>query len=89
MKKKVMYLLGVSGLVFLSLFALDLSESSQLSPLGLASLVTVVNADPPLCSPTTSECGPLMGNQSGTRYCCANTDSSCCYAAGCGGGSQT
>ncbi|WP_348718752.1 hypothetical protein, partial [uncultured Algoriphagus sp.] len=42
-----------------------------------------------MCDPPAEMCGPLMGNSSGTRYCCANTDSSCCYAGGCGGGSNT
>jgi hypothetical protein len=41
------------------------------------------------CDPPAEMCGPLMGNSSGTRYCCANTDSSCCYAGACGGGPNT
>lgn len=34
-------------------------------------------------------CGPLMGNSSGTRYCCANINADECFAATCGGGSNT
>jgi len=36
------------------------------------------------CTPQATECGPLMGNASGTSFCCNNTDESCCYAAACG-----
>jgi hypothetical protein len=37
------------------------------------------------CDPPTEQCGPLMGNSSGTKFCCANTNDDCCSAAACGG----
>ena len=36
-----------------------------------------------MCDPITDQCGPLMRKSSGTRYCCANTNSDCCYMAQC------
>jgi hypothetical protein len=40
------------------------------------------------CNPPAPECGPLYGNMEGTKFCCANRDQSCCYAAFCSGNIQ-
>lgn len=87
MKKQLGKLLGGIFLCLLGFFVHDLSSSNGEEL--IFSKVIVSGFSQTMCDPPAEMCGPLMGNSSGTRYCCANTDSSCCYAGGCGGGSNT
>lgn len=84
MKKRLIQLTGIFALCFLGLFSLDLSSPGGEKSLLLSSVIPNGYSQT-MCDPPAPSCGPLMGNSSGSRYCCANTDSSCCYAAGCGG----
>lgn len=84
MKKRLIQLTGIFALCFLGLFSLDLSSPGGEKSFLLSSVIPNGYSQT-MCDPPAPSCGPLMGNSSGSRYCCANTDSSCCYAAGCGG----
>ena len=88
MKKRLIQLTGIFAMCFLGMFTLDLFSPSGEEGL-LLSKVIPNGYSQTMCSPPALMCGPLMGNSSGSRYCCANTDSSCCYASGCGGGPNT
>lgn len=84
MNKRFNQLIGVLGLLFLMLFASEISGISGEENLHLSNVFTKTYSQG-LCDPPAPSCGPLLGNSSGTRFCCAFTDTSCCYAAGCGG----
>ncbi|WP_297337905.1 hypothetical protein [Algoriphagus sp.] len=82
--KKLKILLVIFCLGFFGILGIDLSGSSNhgtilgdLTSNSLAQVVVVIGGEG--CPP----CGPLMGNASGTRYCCADTNSDACAAAKC------
>ena len=84
MKKNLMKLTGLLGVFYLGLLAMELSSTSSEKDFFFSNTFTKGISQQQL----PDVCGPLMGNSSGTRYCCANQDASACYAAVCGGGSQ-
>ena len=85
MKKRLLQLTGILMLSFLVLVGWDLTNQGGVYEGKLESLFTSVSAQD-LCNPPAPSCGPLMGNSSGTSFCCAAINTSCCYAATCGGG---
>jgi hypothetical protein len=85
MKKRLMKLTGLLGLFYLGLFAMELSSKSSEKEFFFSNAFTRGFSQQSL----PDVCGPLMGNSSGTRYCCANQNATACFAATCGGGPQT
>jgi len=71
---------------FMAVFVTDLVSDTNERGLIMDSIIPQAAAfeeEPPLCDPDYNACGPLMSNYSGSRYCCAGTNSDCCYAAYC------
>lgn len=88
MKKKITIIIAMLGVFFFSLVSLDLTMVSETNDSLIGSIISsgfsqTMGGEDPTCDPTTDQCGPLMGNSSGTSYCCANTNSDCCYAGAC------
>lgn len=84
MKKRFMKLTGLLGIFYLGLFAMELSSKSSEKDFFFSNTFTKGFSQQQL----PDVCGPLMGNRSGTRYCCANQNADECFAAVCGGGSH-
>lgn len=86
MKKRLIQLSGILTICFFLLFSLDIISQgggkelllTKIFPKGYSQI---------FCDPPSPSCGPLKGNRAGTSFCCGNTNSDCCYAAGCGGSS--
>lgn len=85
MKKRLGFIAMMTALSFLFLLTLELGNFSSKDSFGLSGFFPKSYSQT-FCSPPAPSCGPLMSNSSGSRFCCANTNTECCYAAGCGGG---
>lgn len=90
MNKKIKTLLFSISFAFMAIFVADIISVTSESGSIMDSIMPQVSAqvaeleeEDPLCDSDYNACGPLMGNTSGTRYCCAGTNSDCCYAAYC------
>lgn len=81
MKKKLKVLSIILGLAFMAILGIDLTGSNSSKGMILENIFPVSSAQT-MAGPGDL-CGPLMGNASGTRYCCANTNDYTCSAAGC------
>ncbi len=52
--------------------------------LALTGAMSVLNAQAQQTTePTVGQCGPLMGNEAGTKFCCGNTNNDNYSANGC------
>lgn len=81
MKKKLKVLAIILGIGFMGILGIDLAGSNSSNGMILENLIStsIAQTMEEPCPP----CGPLMGNASGTRYCCAETNSDACSAASC------
>ncbi|SEF74281.1 hypothetical protein [Algoriphagus boritolerans] len=84
MKRKLSVILTMFGVFFLSSLTMELTLEPENNDSVFSLFVTpgfsqgMGGGGEP-----SAYCGPLMGNEAGTRYCCANTNEYYCYAAGC------
>ncbi|SFG56557.1 hypothetical protein SAMN04487988_10580 [Algoriphagus hitonicola] len=69
------------GLSFMGILGFDLIGSN--SSVGMISQNLISTSQAQTLEEPCPPCGPLMGNESGTRYCCADTNSDYCPAAKC------
>lgn len=81
MKKRLIQLSGILGLSFILMLTLELTNQNGERDLLLTSVISSGFSQQKL----PDVCGPLMGNTSGTKYCCANINATECLAATCGG----
>ncbi len=82
MFKKLKILSIILGFSFLGIIGIDLFGSNVTNGMILNNLIPTTYAQDCLeggCPP----CGPLVSNQSGTRYCCAETNSDACDSVSC------
>ncbi|MCH7410242.1 hypothetical protein MM239_12615 [Belliella sp. DSM 111904] len=70
-------------LVLNIMVSLEFEKGKLLPSITLTELGNNAMAQGETGSSGSPHCGPLYGNQSGTLYCCGNTNSDHCYADHC------